>query len=136
MSDMEKMVSEFIEKFDGPHDFETWVKLVDEEAKELVEAYEHLLKEAADFAYVITGAILTKGDKPQVDPTPEQLKGFKVFGLLQGILNDKLFDEVFKRVHASNMSKLDPETGKPIKREDGKILKPITYKPLVFSDLV
>lgn len=31
--------------------------------------------------------------------------------------------EVFDAVHASNMSKLHPDTGKPILREDGKILK-------------
>tara|TARA_S200000501_G_scaffold174492_1_gene164202 strand:+ start:1751 stop:2131 length:381 start_codon:yes stop_codon:yes gene_type:complete len=37
-------------------------------------------------------------------------------------------DECFKEVHASNMSKLGPD-GKPIKREDGKVLKPDTYFP-------
>ena len=37
-------------------------------------------------------------------------------------------DECFKEIHASNMSKLGPD-GKPIKREDGKVLKPDTYFP-------
>jgi hypothetical protein len=32
-------------------------------------------------------------------------------------------------VRRSNMSKLDPETGVAIKREDGKILKPASYSP-------
>ncbi len=35
-------------------------------------------------------------------------------------------DECFKEIHASNMSKLGPD-GKPIKREDGKVLKPDTF---------
>lgn len=41
-------------------------------------------------------------------------------------------DEVFDAVHRSNMSKLGPD-GKPIRREDGKILKPDTYKPADLS---
>ena len=41
----------------------------------------------------------------------------------------------FGRVHASNMSKLDGN-GKPICREDGKILKGPNYFPPELSDLV
>ena len=37
-------------------------------------------------------------------------------------------DECFKEIHASNMSKLGPD-GKPIKREDGKVLKHDTFFP-------
>jgi predicted HAD superfamily Cof-like phosphohydrolase len=37
-------------------------------------------------------------------------------------------DAVFEAVHESNMSKLD-DNGKPIRREDGKILKGPNYKP-------
>ena len=37
-------------------------------------------------------------------------------------------DECFKEIHASNMSKLGPD-GKPIKREDGKVLKPDSFFP-------
>ena len=37
-------------------------------------------------------------------------------------------DECFKEVHRSNLSKLGPDF-KPIKREDGKVLKPDTYSP-------
>jgi len=37
-------------------------------------------------------------------------------------------DECFHEVHRSNMSKLGPDF-KPIKREDGKVLKPDTYSP-------
>jgi predicted HAD superfamily Cof-like phosphohydrolase len=39
-----------------------------------------------------------------------------------------LAKDCFLEVHRSNMSKLD-ENGKPIYREDGKILKSIKYSP-------
>lgn len=45
------------------------------------------------------------------------------------------FAEAFFRVHESNMSKLG-EDGKPILREDGKVLKGPNYKPPVLDDLV
>ena len=43
-------------------------------------------------------------------------------------------DEALNRVHLSNMSKLD-EDGKPIYRDDGKVLKGPNYKPPDLSDL-
>jgi len=45
-----------------------------------------------------------------------------------------LLDEAMNRVHESNMSKLG-EDGKPIYREDGKVLKGPNYKPPDLSDL-
>ena len=44
-------------------------------------------------------------------------------------------DEALNRVHISNMSKLD-EDGKPIYRDDGKVLKGPNYKPPDLSDLI
>jgi len=44
-------------------------------------------------------------------------------------------DEALNRVHLSNMSKLDDE-GKPIYREDGKVLKGPNYKPPTLTDLI
>ncbi len=44
-------------------------------------------------------------------------------------------DEALNRVHESNMSKLD-EDGKPIYREDGKVLKGPNYKPPDLSDII
>lgn len=38
-------------------------------------------------------------------------------------------DEIFDEIHRSNMSKLDPDTGLPIYREDGKVLKGKAYSP-------
>ena len=44
-------------------------------------------------------------------------------------------DEALNRVHESNLSKLG-EDGKPIYREDGKVLKGPGYKPPDLSDLI
>ena len=44
-------------------------------------------------------------------------------------------DTAFNRVHTSNMSKLG-EDGKPVYREDGKVMKGPNYKPADLSDLV
>ena len=44
-------------------------------------------------------------------------------------------DEALYRVHESNMSKLD-ENGKPIYREDGKVLKGPNYAPPNLENLV
>ena len=44
-------------------------------------------------------------------------------------------DEALNRVHESNMSKLD-EDGKPIYREDGKVLKGPNYKLPNLTDLI
>tara|TARA_R100000353_G_C6483216_1_gene189761 strand:- start:442 stop:723 length:282 start_codon:yes stop_codon:yes gene_type:complete len=44
-------------------------------------------------------------------------------------------DEALHRVHESNMSKLDKD-GKPIRREDGKILKGPNYRPPNLIDLI
>ena len=68
----------------------------------------HLLKELADLAYVIYGTA-------------------EAFGWD--------LDEAVKRVHESNMSKLGSD-GKPIYREDGKVLKGPNYKEPYLGDLV
>ena len=47
------------------------------------------------------------------------------YGLSRGWPMQELWDEVFR----SNMSKIDPATGKVKRREDGKILKPETFSP-------
>ena len=48
--------------------------------------------------------------------------------------NPTVTEEALNRVHESNMSKLD-EDGKPILRDDGKVLKGPNYKPPDLSDL-
>ena len=76
--------------------------------EEIKAAKAALLKELCDLQYVLSGFAVT-------------------FGLP--------FDEAFERVHESNMSKLGPD-GKPIYREDGKVLKGPNYKKPDLSDLV
>lgn len=76
--------------------------------EEIKAAKAALLKELCDLQYVLSGFAVT-------------------FGLP--------LDEAFKRVHESNMSKLGLD-GKPIYREDGKVLKGPNYKKPDLSDLV
>ncbi len=47
----------------------------------------------------------------------------------------KRLEEAFVRVHESNMSKLG-EDGRPIYREDGKVLKGPNYTPPTMEDLI
>jgi len=84
--------------------------LIEEEFAEFKEAEEpaHVLKEMADEVYVIYGMAA-------------------VFGWD--------LDEAVRRVHASNMSKLD-DNGEPIYREDGKVLKGPNYQEPDLTDLV
>ena len=44
-------------------------------------------------------------------------------------------EQALRRVHQSNLSKLG-EDGKPVKREDGKVLKGPNYQPPDLSDLI
>lgn len=44
-------------------------------------------------------------------------------------------EEIMRRIHTSNMSKLG-EDGKPIYREDGKVLKGPNYEPPKLDDLI
>lgn len=85
-------------------------RLVTEEYEEVSKAEnaEELLKELADLVYVTYGYAATYGWD---------------------------LDEAVRRVHASNLSKLGPD-GKPIYREDGKVMKGNRYAPPVLSDLV
>ena len=94
-------------------------KILVEEFKEFLEAegmlfmhgrnhQEHALKELADLVYVCY-------------QYAENMGWF--------------LDEALNRVHESNMSKLGDD-GKPIKREDGKVLKGPNYQPPNLTDLV
>lgn len=131
----EAMVTEFRTKFDASTDPALWVKLVEEELSEVEDALQHLLKEIADFAYVLTGLTTLVGDA-EADVLIKHLtpRLNRVMGLLDGELND-LLPEAFERVHASNMSKLGDD-GKPLRREDGKVLKGPNYVPPVLIDLI
>ena len=104
----------------SPNGMKTQINLISEEYAELNEAFfeatkhiqnkrarEECLKELADLVYVAFQFAAAAGWE---------------------------LDEALDRVHASNMSKL--VDGKPLKREDGKVLKGPNYKPPYLSDLV
>jgi NTP pyrophosphatase (non-canonical NTP hydrolase) len=113
------MVRQFARTFGQPLDKE-WRRdsrldllrllLVKEEANEVYssDGAENLVKELADLVYVSFGYAATFGWD---------------------------LDEALRRVHASNMSKLGDD-GKPIYREDGKVLKGDNYQPPSLKDLV
>ena len=43
--------------------------------------------------------------------------------------------QFYEAIHAANMTKVDPLTGKVLKREDGKILKPDGWQPPPLTDI-
>lgn len=84
--------------------------LIREEFYELLEAEteENAVKELADLLYVCYGYA--------------EVMGWDI-------------ETALKRVHISNLSKLDEVTGLPIRRKDGKILKGPNYKPPTMESL-
>ena len=99
---------------DDPGIEDLQLDLIAEEYHEMLDAFDsklcsrtECLKELADLVYVCY-----------------QLAAAKGWNL----------DEALERVHSSNMSKL--VDGKPLRREDGKVLKGPNYQPPSLSDLV
>lgn len=99
-------------------------KLINEEAAELNLEINTLIAELKQ-----TGSVQKQ----------TKLKMFKELADLQYVLSGMVvalgipMEEVFTRVHKSNLSKL--VDGKPLKREDGKILKGPNYQKPDLSDL-
>ena len=94
--------------------FELYLNLIREEVGELEYAYsqndrEKILDGLMDIIVVVAGAAHSLG----CDAT--------------GAWNE---------VIRSNMSKVDAATGKILKREDGKILKPATFSPANFKEFI
>lgn len=81
---------------------------LDINGKVSVKTKERMLKEMADLQYVLSGMAVAFGLPLQI---------------------------AFTRVHKSNMSKLGDD-GKPVYREDGKVLKGSNYIPVDLEDLV
>ena len=141
-----EMVGTFIKSFSASLDPRVWVKLIDEELDELYqEKYgtaEHL-KEVCDVLYVSTGLALTAPEHvgmlmPEEERESVVKQQARVSRALESFLEsygEELLMQAFNRVHASNMSKLD-SNGKPIHREDGKVLKGPNYKKPNLSDLI
>jgi len=140
-------LAQFFKVFDASTDLMMWQDLIYEEAKEVLTAttVEERLKEAVDLSYVCAGiltAMEVLGDigEEEFRPVPEHEAitvnaAYAVVLTVKDLVGSDAFDEAFKRVHESNMSKLG-EDGKPLLRADGKILKGPNYKPPVLADLV
>lgn len=125
------MVREFMTTFQVSTDPDLWVGLMAEELLEVREAMAQLLKELIDLEYVSTGAYLVG-----VKSVPEEMAS--VLGQINNIASIvplDVFNEAFKRVHNSNMSKLG-DGGKPVRRDDGKIMKGPNYQPPSLIDLI
>lgn len=99
-----KMMDAGEQAYPDPKTAELYQALIAEEFKEFIEAKPEAeeFKELLDCIWVLTG-----------------------YALAKGWLVRSAWDEVAR----SNLSKIDPETSKCIKREDGKYLKPPTYSP-------
>lgn len=134
----EEALTEFITKFDASRDPALWEKLIEEEAEELRQAVLNVIKEYADLTYVLFGYGVVAGEAA-LDRVTEKLdidfmwKNPLVLDVMDAV--DPVMAEAFRRVHESNMSKLGDD-GKPLRREDGKILKGPNYKPPVLDDLL
>jgi predicted HAD superfamily Cof-like phosphohydrolase len=89
--------------------------ILQEEVDELKKAWEEgniveVADALADIHYVLMGTVLEFG------------------------LQDK-YEEIFREVHRSNMSKLDMN-GKPVYREDGKVIKSELYTKPEIADIL
>lgn len=120
----EDMVQEFIEAMNlDDKDASFWDRLVVEEMKEFV-------KEACDLVYVMRGLVASDA-YGQVDVDFIEA----VLGAFVNKHTNLKWEDVFERVHESNMSKLGDD-GKPVvDGETGKILKGPYYQKPDFSDL-
>jgi predicted HAD superfamily Cof-like phosphohydrolase len=123
-------VKEFEQAFAIDHPPRVAISLIEEEIKEAKEAGANFLKELCDIMYVVTYA----GLKGYTIPQSMLSDLSKIECFVNGGL-DANFQEAFDRVHQSNMSKLG-EDGKPIRREDGKVLKGPNYKEPNLLDLI
>lgn len=103
-------------------------RLIEEEANELLGALALIASQKAH------GYETTKADWINVLDGMADLQ-VVLSGTAVAIKQLRHFDVAFARVHESNMSKLG-EDGKPILREDGKILKGPNYKPPILDDLI
>lgn len=144
------MLTQFIKTFRGSLDPRTWAGLVLEEAKEVEVAFreegkDQWLKELADLRYVtVGGAIVSNGFVEfLVQDDDKMLENIREADRILGevlssdtqLIPIEILEEALRRVHESNMSKLD-EDGNPILREsDGKVLKGPNYMPPNMADL-
>ncbi len=108
--------------------------------KPLLELRQKLINEEAAELNVEINTLLSEIEKDGIPTKETKLKMFKELADLQYVLSGMVvalgipMEKVFDRVHKSNMSKL--VDGKPLKREDGKVLKGPYYQKPDLSDLL
>lgn len=141
-----QMLCQFMKAFKGSLDSRLWMKLVIEEMAELrVEdpgTVGHL-KEFSDVLYVMIGLQMTIPLSFEIMISEDEVKEIneleaklaKVVEKYTKYYTPDVVAEAFFRVHESNMSKLGLD-GKPILREDGKVLKGPNYKKPDLTDLI
>lgn len=118
-----KALEEWFEKMDASTDPDFWGELVIEEQAELA-------KELADLLYVLTGLLVAQEKNGLSGAELELSKSrlWEIFTRCSMIIDADLIKKVFMQVHKSNMSKLGDD-GKPIKNENGKVMKGPNYQP-------
>jgi predicted HAD superfamily Cof-like phosphohydrolase len=126
------LVREFMDKFGSDRNPDLWVKLVEEEAKEVREALTNLVKESCDLIYTMTGLFIACGEDPEkvqwyLDRNIEIMRTVDILYEMTEF-DQEMMETAFIEVHLANMSKLGID-GKPVKREDGKVLKGPNYAP-------
>jgi predicted HAD superfamily Cof-like phosphohydrolase len=127
------MVLEFIETMGATRNAQRNVELLNDELLEFEQAKADLLKEACDVVYTAFCVGHSDG-KPAFDDDTKAYIG-RVVTLVTAMFGRSAFQEAFRRVHASNMSKVGPD-GKPIKDATGKIMKGPNYQKPDLTDLV
>lgn len=103
------------------------IKLITEEYKEVLNELGYSLSHDPDPSNYPKGLELDKLAKELADLLYVVYGTAAAFGLP--------IDEVYREVHESNMSKLG-EDGKPVYREDGKVLKGPNYRPADVKKLI
>ena len=129
----ETRLTEFHKAFGHPIDEVMTVDNLELRRSLITEEYQELMEEISSISLD-----LARGRKP-----PEERKAnlLKELCDLQYVISGMAvafgmpLQPAFNRVHASNMSKLGAD-GKPIYREDGKVMKGSNYRPPDLTDLV
>ena len=153
------MVEEFMTAMEQEPSVAMQLTLIEEESLEVVEAAamldhdtsiataEAFLKEVADYYYVNMGlmVLIDVVGPAEAEKALRTQKGQEAFAAMQfagnfveiagrQFMDESLVLEAITEVHRSNMSKLDAD-GKPIRREDGKIMKGPNYQAPDLSNL-
>lgn len=129
-------VRQFREVFGASQDPALWSRLIEEELNEFDQALRELLKEYVDVIYVLEGARQVFEEFPDNGvPVGQFERVERAAAAVQAIFPPLVLQMAAQAVHNSNMSKLGDD-GKPVRREDGKVLKGPNYKPVDFTAFV